>query len=119
MNFGKLISRATVLAVCGLTHSGLAQSAAPATQQTPAPVVVSPEVSPDRQGTFRLLGPQAESIRLTGSDLPGLGQGKPQNKSGKGTWEINIRPIPPGSYCYNFNLHGEAVIAPRYPPVSE
>ena len=72
MDFGKLISRAAVLAVCGgLTHSALAQSAAPATQQTPPPVVVTPEVSPDRQITFRLLGPQAESVRLTDSDIPG------------------------------------------------
>ena len=119
MNFGKLISRAAVLAVCGLTHSALAQSAAPATQQTPPPVVVSPEVSPDRQITFRLLGPQAESVRLTGSDIPGMGQGKPMNKGDKGIWEITIGPIPPGSYRYNFNVNGVAVIDPRNPLVSE
>src|SRR3989442_4134638 len=118
MNFGKWISRAVVLAVCGLTHSALAQSAAPAAQQTPPPVVVSPEVSPDRQITFRLLGPQAESVRLTGSDIPGMGQGKPMNKGDKGIWEIAIGPIPPGSYRYNFNVNGVAVVDPRQPLVS-
>jgi len=56
MNFGKLITHtaaAVSLAACGLASSALAQPAAPAAQQTPPPVVISPEVSADRQITFR------------------------------------------------------------------
>ena len=122
MNFGKLITRtavAMVLAAFSLIPSARAQSAAPAAQQTPPPVVISPEVSADQQVTFRLLAPQAESVRLTGSDIPGMGQGKPMTKGDKGIWEITIGPIAPGSYRYNFNVSGVAVIDPRNPLVSE
>jgi enterochelin esterase-like enzyme len=110
---------AVLLVVCELTTSALAQSAAPAAPPTPPPVVVSPEVSADRQITFRLLAPQAESVRLTGSDIPGMGQGKPMTKGDKGIWEITIGPVLPGSYRYNFNVNGVAVIDPRNPLVSE
>ena len=120
MNFGKLMAHtAVLLVVCELMPSALAQSAAPAAQQTPPPVVISPEVSADRQITFRLLAPQAESVRLTGSDTPGMGRGKAMTKGDKGIWEITIGPIPSGSYRYNFNVNGVAVIDPRNPLVSE
>ena len=120
MNFGKLITlAAALLMACGLTLSALAQSAAPAAPQTPPPVVISPEVSAERQITFRLLAPQAESVRITGSDIPSMGQGKAMTKGDKGIWEITIGPIPSGSYRYNFNVNGVSVIDPRNPLVSE
>src|SRR2546425_650695 len=126
MNYGKLIiSAAVLLAVCELGPLVLGQ---PAAQQTPTPVVISPEVAADRQITFRLLAPQAESVGLTGSDIPGMGQrnpgaaqgpGMPQakrmTKGDKGIWEITIGPIPSGSYRYNFNVNGVAGIGPRHP----
>jgi len=122
MNVGRLITR-TVAAVClaatSLVTSTRAQSPAPTNQQTPPPVVISPEVSADRQITFRLLAPQADNVRLTGSDIPGMGQGKPMTKGDKGIWEVTIGPIAPGSYRYNFNLNGVSVIDPRNPLVSE
>src|SRR6185295_13900778 len=99
MDLGKLISRTSVLLLfCGLIPLALGQSAAPAAQQTAAPVVISPEVSADRQITFRLLAPQAESVRLTGTDIPGVSQGKPMTKGDMGIWEITIVPVPSGSY---------------------
>jgi enterochelin esterase-like enzyme len=120
MNFVKLITRTVVLLViCEFIPLALGQSAAPAAQQTPPPVVISPEVSADRQITFRLLAPQAENVRLTGSDIPGMGQGKPMTRGDKGIWEITIGPIAPGSYRYNFNVNGVSVIDPRNPLVSE
>ena len=86
MKFGKLFIRSTVLlVVCELTVV-LGQSSPPA-QQTPTPVVISPEVAEDRQITFRLLAPKAESVRFTGSDIPNVGQGKPMTKGDKGIWE--------------------------------
>src|SRR5436189_6090755 len=98
MKFGKLLTRSTVLlVVCELMTIALGQ-APPAAQQTPPPVIISPEVSADRQITFRLLAPQAENVRLTGSDIPDMGQGKPMTKGDKGIWEITIGPISPGSY---------------------
>ena len=121
MNFGRLITRtaaAAFLVSSSFVISTRAQSAAPAAQPTP-PVIISPEVLPDRQLTFRLLAPQAESVRLAGSDIPGMGPGKPMTKNDQGIWEVTIGPIAPGSYRYNFNVSGVAVIDPRNPLVSE
>ncbi len=120
-NFGRLtVSMAAVFsATAVMVFSTLAQSAAPATPQTPPPVVNSPEVSADGQITFRLLAPQAENVRLTGGDIPGMGPGKPMTKNDKGVWEVTIGPIASGSYRYNFNVNGVAVIDPRNPLVSE
>ena len=121
MNFRSLttLTATVLLTAVSFVISALAQSAAPANQQTPPPVVVSPEVSADGQITFRLLAPQAENVRLTGSDIPGMGQGKPMTKGDKGIWELTVGPILPGSYRYNFNVNGVAVIDPRNPLVSE
>jgi enterochelin esterase-like enzyme len=119
MNIRKLLIRiAVVLVVFEMIPVGLAQTAAQSPQQAP-PVVVSPEVSADRQIIFRLLAPQAESVQLSGSDIPGVGQGKPMTKGEKGIWEVTVGPIPSGSYRYDFNVNGVAVIDPRNPLVSE
>jgi len=119
MNIGKLFTCIVLLlVVCELTPPVLGQSTAPTAQQPPL-IVTSPEVSTDRQITFRLLAPQAEGVRLTGTDIPGMGQGKPMTRSDKGIWEITIGPIPSGSYRYNFNVNGVPVIDPRNPLASE
>jgi enterochelin esterase-like enzyme len=88
------------------------------------PVVVSPEVLPDRRIVFRILAPQAESVRLQGSDmtagLPAGGQGLPQLTKGEnGVWEVTIGPIEPGAYRYNFSVGGVTVIDPHNPSTSE
>lgn len=105
---------AAVWVVIGLNSSLFAQ--APRAQ---APVVVSPEVQADRRVTFRLLAPQAETVRLTGGDIPGMGPGKPMTKGENGIWEITLGPIDPGAYRYNFNVNGVTVIDPRSPSISE
>jgi enterochelin esterase-like enzyme len=113
-------SVAAVLSATAIfAFSALAQSAAPANQQPQAPVVISPEVSADQKITFRLLAPQAGNVRLTGSDIPGMGGGKAMTKGENGVWELTLGPIAPGSYRYNFNVDGVAVIDPRNPLVSE
>jgi enterochelin esterase-like enzyme len=99
----------------------LAALSVPALAQAPnsPPQVISPEVQADRKITFRLLAPKAESVRLSGSDIPGMGPGKDMTKDDKGVWEVTIGPVEPGTYRYNFNLGGVAVIDPRNPSVSE
>jgi len=81
--------------------------------------VVSPELSADRKITFRLLAPKAESVRLVGGDIPGLGQGAPMTKGTNDVWEVTIGPIDPGAYRYTFNVDGVPVIDPRSPATSE
>ena len=86
------------------------------------PRVVSPEVSADRQVTFRILAPKAEMVQLGSSgDIPGIGfgQAKAMTKATNGVWEVTVGPLPPGAYRYNFNLDGVAVVDPRNPKTSE
>ena len=104
--------------VAAITFAALS---VPALAQAPnaQPQVTSPEVQADRKITFRLLAPKAESVRLSGGDIPGMGQGKDMTKDDKGVWEVTIGPVEPGTYRYNFNLGGVAMVDPRNPSVSE
>src|SRR5437870_411344 len=100
----------------------LSTSAQPAPQRgrgPQGPQVVSPEVSADRRVTFRILAPKAEAVRLSGSDIPGNGQGAEMKKGTNGVWEVTLGPIEPGAYRYNFNVDGVSVIDPRSPATSE
>jgi enterochelin esterase family protein len=81
--------------------------------------VVSPEVAADRRVTFRILAPKAEAVRLTGSDIPGNGQGAPMTKDTNGVWEVTLGPIEPGAYRYHFNVDGVSVVDPRSPAISQ
>jgi enterochelin esterase family protein len=83
------------------------------------PRVVSPEVSADRKITFRILAPQADVVRLSGSDIPNIGQGAEMTKDPNGVWEVTLGPIGSGAYRYNFNVDGVSVIDPRNPSTSE
>jgi enterochelin esterase family protein len=85
----------------------------------PAPPVTSPELTADRQLTFRVLAPKAAVVKLTSSDLPGLGQGKDMAKGTNDVWTVSVGPVAPGSYRYNFSVDGVAVIDPRNPKTSE
>jgi enterochelin esterase family protein len=80
---------------------------------------VSPEVQTDRRVTFRIYAPQAESVRLSGGDIPGNGPGAAMTKAENGVWEVTLGPIDPGAYRYNFNVGGVTVIDPRNPQTSE
>ncbi|MBS1812833.1 MAG: esterase [Acidobacteria bacterium] len=84
-----------------------------------APQFTSPEVQADRQITFRLYAPQAQTVRLSAGDIPGMGPGKEMTKAENGVWEVTIGPIDAGAYRYTFNVNGVAVIDPRNPATSE
>ena len=96
-----------------------APAAAPRVRGPQGPQVVSPEVAADRHVTFRILAPQAQQVRLTGGDIPGIGQGAPMTKGTNGVWETTLGPIDPGAYRYNFSVDGVSVIDPLSPAVSE
>ena len=84
-----------------------------------APQVVSPEVLADKKITFRLYAPQAQPVRLTASDIQGLGQAATLTKADSGVCPTTVGPIQPGAYRYTFNVDGVATIDPRSPSVSE
>ena len=48
--------------------------------------MVSPEVTADRRVTFRILAPKAEAVRLSGTDIPGNGQGAPIRRRPREVW---------------------------------
>ena len=83
------------------------------------PQVMSPEVSADRRVSFRIYAPQAREIRLTASDIPGLGQNTRLTKTDNGVWELTTPALDAGAYRYNFNVDGVATIDPRNPSISE
>jgi enterochelin esterase family protein len=85
-------------------------------QQTPQ--VVSPEVDGSRRITFRLLAPQAQAVRVSAGDIPGLGQTGTMTKDANGVWTFTTEALPPGAYRYNFNVDGLTVIDPRSPATS-
>jgi enterochelin esterase family protein len=96
-----------------------APAATPRVRGPQGPRVVSPEVSADRKVTFRILAPKAESVMVSGSDIPGVGQGASMTKGTNDVWEVTLGPIPAGYYRYNFNVDGVSVIDPRNPATSE
>jgi enterochelin esterase family protein len=103
-----------------LATLSLAQPARPMQPQGPA--VVSPEVAPDRQVTFRILAAKAETVQLASSgDIPGVSfmQAKPMTQGTNGVWSVTVGPLPPGAYRYSFNVDGVVVVDPRNPKTSE
>ena len=105
---------ATVLLVFATTYTALAQPPRPR-----GPRVISPEVAADRHITFRILAPKSEEVLLSGSDIPGVGQGAVMTKDPNGVWEVTLGPIESGAYRYNFNVDGVSVIDPRNASTSE
>jgi enterochelin esterase family protein len=83
------------------------------------PPVGSPDVQVDRRVTFRLRAPKAEDVRLTGSDIPGVGQGLAMVKDDEGVFAITVGPLEPGAYRYVFDVNGVPVVDPRNPAVSQ
>jgi enterochelin esterase family protein len=82
-------------------------------------MVTSPEVQPDRRVTFRIHAPEARSVKLTGTDIPGNLQGTGMTRGDNGVWEVTLGPLDPGAYRYNFDLDGVPVMDPVNPSVSE
>ena len=112
------------LATIAVASTALAQSTnqstnAPRFRGPQGPQFTSPEVSQDRRVTFRILAPKAESVRVSGGDMPQIGQGAAMTKGTNGVWEVTLGPVDSGAYRYNFNVDGVSVIDPRNPATSE
>src|SRR5581483_6212690 len=118
MNIDMMLHRIAgiLIPIVGLAAAACAQPPAPGREQPPPPVV-SPEVSADRRLTLRLFAPQAQAVRLTGSDIPGVGPGVAMTKGENGVWEVTLGPLDPGAYRYTFNVDGVPVVDPRSPSV--
>jgi enterochelin esterase-like enzyme len=126
---GTTVGRIRIVVFAGLLLASSANAQPLAGRGGPqSPQVVSPEVLPDRRIVFRILAPQAQNVRVVGTDIPSLagGRGAPaatsasvMRKGENGVWEVTVDPVPPSSYRYNFNVDGVSVIDPRNPVTSE
>lgn len=110
---------------CGMAR---AQGTAAQTNTPPPPPaamrqvasVISPEVLPEHQITFRILAPQAKAVGLRASDIQGLPhEGPPFTKDENGVWSATVGPVEPGAYRYTFLVDGVPTMDPRNPAVSE
>lgn len=120
--FVRMIAAISMLTMAPASFSQGSTAPAPAPPQArapQAPAVISPEVRSDRTVVFRIFAPQALTVRLAGSDIPGNLQGSPMTKGQDGIWEATLGPIDPGAYRYNFDVDRIPVIDPRNPSVSE
>ena len=102
-----------------MTALALAGVAAAQRGQPQPPVVVSPEVKPDRKVTFRIYAPKAESVGVFTSDLPGGGAPRAMKKGEKGVWELTLDTVAPGTYRYLIDVDGVRAVDPRNQAVSE
>lgn len=113
------------LMFCGLIVSsllpeiGVGQEGPPRFQAPPE--FKSADVAEDKKITFRILAPNAKAVRMTSSDIEGLGRGGLElKKAENGVWEgATPTAVVPGAYRYNFNVDGVTVIDPKNPITSE
>jgi len=111
----KALKSAVLIAACLLAPTASAQRG----RGPQGPQVVSPEIFADRRVAFRILAAKAETVRLSGGDIPGNGQGAEMTKGTNGVWEVMFGPIASGTYRYNFTVDGVTVVDPRSPAISE
>jgi enterochelin esterase-like enzyme len=124
INNRRIITIVTVAAILAALATNCLATERPAAERPRfrgprGPRVISPEISADRHVIFRILAPKADTVRLSGSDIPGVGQGADMTKDPNGVWEVTLDPLDSGAYRYNFNVDGVSVIDPRNPSTSE
>lgn len=71
--------------------------------------IVSPEIHEDKSVTFRLLAPNADTVKVTGDFLPSEGWApgsKLLKKGNDGVWEYTTSPLAPELYTYSFVVDG-------------
>ena len=73
------------------------------------PIIISPQVNPDKTVIFRYLAPRAKEVKLSGQFLkePVIMQ-----KDSLGIWSVTVGPIKPDIYPYSFNVDGVTVMDP-------
>ncbi len=137
-----MILRCIRLSAAALVVGSLAGAQAPSAPPAGGrggPMLVSPQIEPDRRVTFRIFAPQASTVTITGDialglvaaepgaqkagPAPGRGAGGPPavvlSKGADGVWSgTTIRPVKPGAWRYLFNVDGVTTVDPRNVNVS-
>jgi enterochelin esterase-like enzyme len=78
------------------------------------PPVISPQVAPDGQVTFRLRADAAHAVTVAGQISK---QPAALARGADGLWSVTLGPLPPGLYEYNFTVDGFRTVDPANPRV--
>ena len=76
--------------------------------------VISPEVHDDHTVTFRLMGPNVNSVTVSDTMFVGEDANKrvPLVKGADGVWSVTIGPLVPDIYIYTLQVDGVNVVDP-------
>ena len=77
--------------------------------------ILSPEVHDNQTVTFRLSGPDVNSVSVSGTMFVGEKAGKrvPLVKGTDGVWSTTIGPLVPDIYIYSLQVDGVSVVDPN------
>lgn len=93
-----------------LLSSALLIIAAFAFGQPPrGPLVISPQVHPDKKISFRYLAPSAKEVKLSAQFEK---QPVSMTKDASGIWSVSVGPVKPDIYPYSFIVDGITVMDP-------
>ncbi|MGV3587578.1 MAG: alpha/beta hydrolase-fold protein [Adhaeribacter sp.] len=73
------------------------------------PLVVSPQIHPDKKVTFRYQAPSAKEVKLSAQFEKGP---VAMTKEANGIWSVTVGPVKPDIYPYNFVVDGISVMDP-------
>lgn len=79
-------------------------------QPGPAPVI-SPDILEDNSVVFRLNAPDATSVKLRGTMIPGYDP-LDMIRNDSGIFEIKVGPLEPDIYVYTYNVDGVTTLDP-------
>ena len=79
-------------------------------QRTNAPLIVSPEVHPDKTVTFRYMAKDAKEVKLSTQLSSEL---QPMTKDENSVWSVTLGPAKPDIYPYCFIVDGVSVADPN------
>jgi enterochelin esterase family protein len=120
---GSLLVTVLVGALSGALTATPAAAQGRGASQTP--VVLSPDVHPDRRVTFRIAAAGAQKMELRSpGDIPGSVATRglapfPLTKNADGVWEVTVGPVPAGAYRYVFVADGVTAVDARNPTTSQ
>jgi enterochelin esterase-like enzyme len=78
-------------------------------QQAPPPVIISPEVGPQRRVTFRFRDPNAKEVKVA---IEGMRDPIAMTKDDQGVWSVTTEPLEPDFYGYSFVADGVGLMDP-------
>ena len=77
--------------------------------------VISPEIKSDSKITFRLMAPEAKTVKLTGNWMTGAGAQIELMKNDSGMFQATVEPLPSEMYTYTFSVDGVRTLDPSNP----